>query len=81
MTSFDRDDLRRPGYYTSSGVAAGSAPILIGAAVVVVLLVGAVWYGFKGVEMTNSPGSAPMHQTTTESAAPMPPAQPAPPKP
>jgi hypothetical protein len=42
MTNFDGDDLRRPGYVTSSGAAVGNAPVLIGAAVVVVLLVGSL---------------------------------------
>jgi hypothetical protein len=83
MANFDRDDVQRPGY--GSGLRdGGNTPVLIGAAVVLVLLVGAVWYSFKGGAMNTSPAPAPMHQTTTTTPpapAPASPAEPAAPKP
>lgn len=79
MANFDRDDIRRPGY-ESLGLMRdrGNTPILVGAAVVLVLLVGAVWYSFKGGEMNTSSTPAPMHQTTTAPAPGPAPAAPAP---
>jgi hypothetical protein len=74
MTNFDRDEMLRHGV-DPTGARSGNAPALIGAAVVIVLLVGAVWYGFKGADMNSAP---PAHQPMTEAPA-VPAPQPSPP--
>lgn len=85
MANFDRDDMRRPGSGASGYASAENAPVLIGAAVVVVVLIGMVWYSFSGPsEIPNPPDTGAMHQTTTPPLAPPPPSPmkgPAAPKP
>ena len=79
MANFDGEDVRRTEFNSPGARAAANTPMLIGAALVIVLLIGSVWYSFRGADMS---AQGPPHQTTTERpAAPPASPQPAPPKP
>ena len=78
MANFAVEDMRRTELNNPVNRATGNTPMLIGAALVIVLLIGTVWYSFEGVDM-NTP--APIHQTTTQPPAAPPSTQPPPTKP